>query len=174
MRYVVKKLKWPTSPPSPELDFPPILFIAIAIASCVSLEMAPRDIPPVQKRSTMEVAGSTLPIGIGVRSLFNSRRSRRTYREKDTMSFMVTKKQSIIGNLKDHYLHWQGDLRDVVGRQYTHCHFSHELLCAAALTSQDYLHGVHLFRENTHTIIQYYAVLLTRRWYVRRKDRRRH
>lgn len=39
-----------TSPPSPEFDFPPNRFIAIAIASCVSLEIAPRDIPPVQKR----------------------------------------------------------------------------------------------------------------------------
>lgn len=105
MSYVVKEFILPTSPPSPELDFPPTLFIAIAIASCVSLEMAPRDIPPVQNRSTMEVAGSTLPIGIGERSLLNSRRSRRTYRKKDTMSFMVTKKKPIISNLKDHYLH---------------------------------------------------------------------
>lgn len=68
-----------TSPPSPELDFPPNRFIAIAIASCVSLEIAPRDIPPVQKRRTMETADSTLPTGIGARSLLNSRRSRRTY-----------------------------------------------------------------------------------------------
>jgi hypothetical protein len=41
--------------------------------------MAPRDIPPVQKRSTIDEADSTLPIGIGARSLLNSRRSRRTY-----------------------------------------------------------------------------------------------
>lgn len=68
-----------TSPPSPELDFPPILFIAIAIASCVSLEIAPRDIPPVQKRCTIEDAGSTLPTGIGGRLLLSSRRSLRTY-----------------------------------------------------------------------------------------------
>lgn len=67
-----------TSPPSPELDFPPNLFIAIAIASCVSLEIAPRDIPPVQKRWTMEDADSTFPTGIGALSLLNSRRSRRT------------------------------------------------------------------------------------------------
>lgn len=69
-----------TSPPSPEFDFPPNLFIAIAIASCVSLEIAPRDIPPVQKRWTMETADSTLPIGIGALPLLSSRRSRRTWK----------------------------------------------------------------------------------------------
>jgi len=81
--------------------------MAIAIASCVSLEMAPRDIPPVQKRSTMEVAGSTLPIGIGARSLFNSRRSRRTYIIKDIniMSLRGDKAKQWVGNQKDHHLH---------------------------------------------------------------------
>lgn len=71
-----------TSPPSPELDFPPNLFIAIAMASWVSLEIAPSDIPPVQNRSTIDTAGSTFPTGIGARSLLNSRRSRRTYSQK--------------------------------------------------------------------------------------------
>lgn len=68
-----------TSPPSPELDFPPNLFMAMAIASWVSLEIAPSDMPPVQNLSTIAVAGSTFPTGIGARSLLNSRRSRRTY-----------------------------------------------------------------------------------------------
>jgi len=67
-----------TSPPSPEFDFPPILFIAIAIASWVSLEIAPSDIPPVQNLWTIATAGSTFPTGIGARSLLNSSRSRRT------------------------------------------------------------------------------------------------
>lgn len=75
---VTYKSKKTTSPPSPELDFPPNRFIAIAIASCVSLEIAPRDIPPVQKRCTMEVADSTFPTGIGALLLLNSKRSRRT------------------------------------------------------------------------------------------------
>lgn len=47
---VIVQVKQNTSPPSPELDFPPNLFIAMAIASWVSLEIAPSDIPPVQNR----------------------------------------------------------------------------------------------------------------------------
>lgn len=78
----IEQVKQTTSPPSPELDFPPNLFIAMAIASWVSLEIAPSDIPPVQNRSTMEAARSTFPNGIGGRSLLNSRRSRRTYNLK--------------------------------------------------------------------------------------------
>jgi hypothetical protein len=67
-----------TSPPSPELDFPPSLFIAIAIASWVSLEMAPRDMPPVQNRCTMLEIGSTFSKGMGALLLWNSSKSRRT------------------------------------------------------------------------------------------------
>lgn len=86
MMYLYQQLYWYksyiTSPPSPEFDFPPILFMAIAIASWVSLEIAPSDMPPVQNRCTIDEAGSTFPTGIGARSLLNSRRSRRTWNEQ--------------------------------------------------------------------------------------------
>ena len=69
-----------SSPPSPELDLPPILFIATAIVSCVSLEMAPRDIPPVQKRAMISAAGSTSSIEMAAfpGAATSSRQSRRT------------------------------------------------------------------------------------------------
>ncbi len=38
---------------------PPMRFMAMAMVSCVSREMAPRDMPPVQKRLMMSAAGST-------------------------------------------------------------------------------------------------------------------
>lgn len=71
-----------TSPPSPELDFPPILFMATAITSCVSLEMAPNDMPPVQNRATIFEADSTSSTGMGFRSDLNSSISRRTWEEE--------------------------------------------------------------------------------------------
>jgi hypothetical protein len=85
-----------TSPPSPEFDFPPILFIAIAIASWVSLDIAPRDIPPVQNRFTIDKAGSTFPTGMGARSLLNSRRSRRTCNEQKISHITVIIKSIIM------------------------------------------------------------------------------
>lgn len=50
--------------------------MATAIASCVSREMAPSDMPPVQKRSTMEATGSTASSGMGARSEAIVRQSR--------------------------------------------------------------------------------------------------
>ena len=67
-----------SSPPSPELDLPPIRFMAMASTSWASGDRAPSDIPPVQKRCRMAVAGSTSSRGNGVRSLWGSRRSRST------------------------------------------------------------------------------------------------
>ena len=56
-----------SSPPSPELDFPPIRFIAMARTSCASGDRAPRDIPAVVKRRRISSIGSTSSRGIGVR-----------------------------------------------------------------------------------------------------------
>ena len=47
-----------SSPPSPVLDFPPILFIANAKLVWASLEMEPNDIAPVANLFTMSAAGS--------------------------------------------------------------------------------------------------------------------
>ncbi len=41
------------------LDLPPILFMASARVVCVSREMEPYDMAPVQKRFTISFAGST-------------------------------------------------------------------------------------------------------------------
>jgi hypothetical protein len=56
-------------------------FIAIAIVSCVSREIAPSDIPPVQKRAMMAAAGSTSSIEMGCAPAAgaSSRQSRRTW-----------------------------------------------------------------------------------------------
>mmetsp|Transcript_10760 Transcript_10760/g.44502 ORF Transcript_10760/g.44502 Transcript_10760/m.44502 type:complete len:236 (+) Transcript_10760:1930-2637(+) len=67
-----------SSPPSPELDLPPRRFIATAITSWHSREMAPRDMPPVQKRDMMSPTDSTSSMGTGAASLLRSRQSRRT------------------------------------------------------------------------------------------------
>ncbi len=48
-----------SSPPSPELDMPPRVFMAMAMHSWASREMEPKDMAPVLKRFTME---STLSI----------------------------------------------------------------------------------------------------------------
>jgi len=65
-----------SSPPSPELDLPPMRFIAIAIASWHSREMAPRDMPPVQNLSQMSATDSTSSTSIGSRSDTTSSMSR--------------------------------------------------------------------------------------------------
>eukprot|EP00976_Prorocentrum_cordatum_P012569 251308-Prorocentrum_minimum.AAC.5 len=49
----------PSSPPSPVLERPPILFMARARLVCASSEMDPYDMAPVQKRFTISLAGST-------------------------------------------------------------------------------------------------------------------
>ena len=67
-----------SSPPSPELDLPPMRFMATAIVSCVSREMAPSDMPPVQKRATMAATGSTSSTEIGAPAGLSSRQSRST------------------------------------------------------------------------------------------------
>ena len=57
-----------SSPPSPVLDFPPSLFMAIASVSCASAEIDPYDMAPVLKRLTISEAGSTSSSGTGGRS----------------------------------------------------------------------------------------------------------
>src|SRR5579859_3543970 len=54
-----------SSPPSPELDLPPSLFIAIASVSCASADREPYDIAPVTNLLTIALAGSTSSIGTG-------------------------------------------------------------------------------------------------------------
>ena len=53
-----------SSPPSPVLDFPPILFMAIAKVECASVEIDPNDIAPVENLLTIFCHGSTLSIEI--------------------------------------------------------------------------------------------------------------
>ena len=48
-----------SSPPSPEFDFAPIRFIAIASVSCASALIEPNDIAPVTNRDTIALTGST-------------------------------------------------------------------------------------------------------------------
>ena len=64
-----------SSPPSPVLLRPWILFMAIAIASWASLLIEPKDMAPVTKRCRMFSTGSTWSIEIGLRR--NPRKSRR-------------------------------------------------------------------------------------------------
>ena len=61
-----------SSPPSPVLLFPPILFIAMARLSCASLEIEPKLIAPVQNLLTISLADSTCSMGIGSTSFFFS------------------------------------------------------------------------------------------------------
>ena len=53
---------------------PPMRFMAMAMVSCVSREIAPSDMPPVQKRLMMSAAGSTCKIGKWVTALPNRKR----------------------------------------------------------------------------------------------------
>lgn len=65
-----------SSPPSPVLLRPCILFIAIAIVSCASLLIEPKLMAPVTKRFMISLAGSTSSTGMGfpVRKVRKSRR----------------------------------------------------------------------------------------------------
>ena len=64
------------SPPSPELERPPIVFMAIASASCASGDKAPNDIPAVSNLLTILFDDSTLLTSIDlVRLFFISNRS---------------------------------------------------------------------------------------------------
>ena len=54
-----------SSPPSPVLDLPPSVFMAIARVECASIEIEPKLIAPVAKRFTISLAGSTSLRGIG-------------------------------------------------------------------------------------------------------------
>ena len=63
-----------SSPPSPVLDLPPNLFIAIARVECASVEIEPKDIAPVANLFTISDAGSTSSdsdhnIAIGVNAM---------------------------------------------------------------------------------------------------------
>ena len=65
-----------SSPPSPVLLRPCILFIAIAIVSCASLLIEPKLMAPVTKRFMISLTGSTSSIGMDfpVRKVRKSRR----------------------------------------------------------------------------------------------------
>jgi len=58
--------------------------MAMARVSCISLEMAPKDIAPVQKRWTISVAGSTSSSGTGSRSPLMSKSPRSVLRVRDS------------------------------------------------------------------------------------------
>ena len=73
----IVKYRFLSSPPSPELDIPPILFIAIAIVSCDSGLSAPMDMPPVKNLLQISGMASTYSIGIGALALSNVNRSLR-------------------------------------------------------------------------------------------------
>ena len=70
------------SPPSPEQEAPPILFIAIASVSCASFERAPWDILPVPNLFLIDVIDSTSEISIGFSLSLNSNKSRTFIGEK--------------------------------------------------------------------------------------------
>lgn len=53
-------------------------FMAMEMVSCVSREMAPRDMPPVQKRTMMSAAGCTSSSGMGSPAGCSSSMSRST------------------------------------------------------------------------------------------------
>ena len=67
-----------SSPPSPELDFAPMLFIAMASVSCASAEIDPYDMAPVENRRTMSATGSTSSSGTAGRASRRSRNSPRS------------------------------------------------------------------------------------------------
>jgi len=54
-----------SSPPSPQLLFPPIMFIAIASVSWASADSEPCDIAPVENRRVIASTGSTSSRGTG-------------------------------------------------------------------------------------------------------------
>src|SRR5665647_3500705 len=56
-----------SSPPSPVFDLPPMRFIAMASVVWASREIDPYDMAPVEKRRTIDLAGSTSSIGTGLR-----------------------------------------------------------------------------------------------------------
>ena len=58
-----------SSPPSPELLFPPMRFMAFAKFSCASSLIDPKDMAPVLKRFTILVHGSTSSMGMGSKSV---------------------------------------------------------------------------------------------------------
>ena len=64
-----------SSPPSPVLLRPPILFMATARASCASLEMEPYDMAPVTNLLKIDSMGSTLSMSMGL--LFSLKNPRR-------------------------------------------------------------------------------------------------
>ena len=66
-----------SSPPSPESDFAPILFIAIERVSCASGLKAPSEIPGETSRRRISVMLSTCSTGIAVFGDEKSSRSRR-------------------------------------------------------------------------------------------------
>ena len=63
------------SPPSPEQDAPPILFIAIASVSWASFDKAPWDMLPVPNLFLIDVIDSTSERSKSVSASLNSRRS---------------------------------------------------------------------------------------------------
>ena len=54
-----------SSPPSPQLDRPPIRFMAWARVSWASFESDPCDMAPVENRRAISLAGSTSSSGTG-------------------------------------------------------------------------------------------------------------
>ena len=68
-----------SSPPSPQLDLPPRVFMATAMHSWASAEMEPKDIAPVLNLLTMESTLSTSSKGIGVSRYCISIRPRRVW-----------------------------------------------------------------------------------------------
>ena len=65
-----------SSPPSPVFERVPSSFIAKQIASCASLDRAPKLIAPATKCLTMALMGSTSARSIGVAARLKSKKSR--------------------------------------------------------------------------------------------------
>ena len=64
-----------SSPPSPELERPPKVFIAIARASCASGDKAPKDIPAVSNLWNIFLIDSTFVIEIFLEVDFKDNKS---------------------------------------------------------------------------------------------------
>ncbi len=57
--------RYSASPPSPQLDLPPMRFMASAKVSWASADSEPCDMAPVEKRLVISVTGSTSSTGMG-------------------------------------------------------------------------------------------------------------
>ena len=83
-----------SSPPSPEFDCPPILFIAMAIVSCASGEIEPKLIAADANLLKISSFGSTSEISIDFFPDFKSKKSRIYLSPRPFTMFLSVSKSS--------------------------------------------------------------------------------